>query len=83
MFFFFCFVLKERPVIHFLYMHLKIIVVHKYLHAKQEKITRNSRNRGKQEMSKPYSCSTHQVYGQSQLENMTKGTYTPHRVKGI
>ena len=57
---------------HFLYMHFKIIVAHKYLHAKQKTITRNSKNRGKQEMSKSYSYSIHQVQGQSQLENMTK-----------
>ena len=59
--FFFCFILQERPMIHFWYMHLIIIAAHKYLHVKQKTITRNTRNRGKREMSKPYSCSIHQV----------------------
>ena len=45
LFFFFCFILQEHPMIHFLYMHLKIIAAHKYLHKKQKTITYNSRNR--------------------------------------
>ena len=63
LFSFFCFVLQECPMVHFLYMHLTIIAAHKYLHAKQKTITRNSRNRGKKEMFDPYSCSIHQVQG--------------------
>ena len=59
------------------------MVAHKYLHKKRKTITRNSRNRDKQEVYKPYSYSAHQVQGYSQLENMSSGTYTPHRVRSI
>ena len=51
--FFFCFILQERPMIYFWCMNLKMIAVHKYLHKKQKTITRNSRNRKKQEVLNP------------------------------
>ena len=38
LFFFFCFVLQERPMIHFWYMNLKIMVAHEYPHAKQRRL---------------------------------------------
>ena len=57
--FLFCFARTSN--VHFWDMHLTIIAAHKYLHAKKKTITRKIRNRGKQEMSKPYNCSVHQV----------------------
>ena len=61
--FFFYFVLQERLMIYFLYMHLKMIFSHKYLHKKQNTITRNSINRKKTRSAKPDGYSAQQVSG--------------------
>ena len=36
LFFFFCFVLQERPVIIFEHMHLNVITVYKYIYKKHK-----------------------------------------------
>ena len=58
---FICFVLQRTSNVHFWYMHLTLIAAHKFYMRNKKTITCNIRNRGKREISKPYSCFVHQV----------------------